>query len=257
MTHTDRPCHIITLKRREDRRREFLRLNQGKADFVFVEAVDGADLSREAMESDGLLAPRTQYVTQGALGCALSHRQLWEQCLDEAEPTYIFEDDACLAPGFMAQAAAALDQAGDVDILYFGYNLDQSLALYLAGDLVAMMKVSDSVVRGDGWLDRFAGSGGIAPGSVAVMRPLLLWGLLAYAITPSGAAKLLSQGFPLRNHDLSLPGGKGMSRGIDGSVLALIQQGAVKAACCFPPIVIGPNLDSDTEGGRKKPGDGP
>ena len=106
---------------------------------------------------------------------------------------------------------------------------------------------------GKGWLDGYSTPGGIAPTSVAVMRPALLWGLLAYAVTPAGACKLLSRCFPLRNHDLSLLDGAGVSRGIDGSILALVQQGVVKAACCFPPIVLGPNTDSDTEGGVNKP----
>lgn len=117
---------------------------------------------------------------------------------------------------------------------------------------MGLVQVNDAVTADAGWLEKFARDGGTAPRTTALMRPAVLWGLLAYAVSPAGALKLLRGCFPLRNHDLSLPQGAARSRGIDGSVLGLIQAQAVIAGCCFPPIAVGANDDSDTEGVNKR-----
>lgn len=244
-------CHVINLPRRADRRETFLRRNAGKAEFVFVDAVDGSSLDRRTLTEDGLLAADAHDVTDGALGCALSHRQIWQACIEEYRSFVICEDDAVLAPDFLRLASEAMASAPDCEIIYFGYNLDEPVALYLADGLMGMLRVADQVTADPHWLDRFGTVPGVAAARTTVVRPALAWGMLAYAVTPLGAARLLSRCFPLRNHDLLFPPGL-VSRGIDGSVLALIQAGDVKGGLCLPPIAIGPNADSDTEGGNKR-----
>lgn len=245
-------CHVINLKKRPDRRAQFLYLNDGLANFAFVEGIDGDTLSRNDLIDEGVLAGNAQHVTPGALGCALAHRELWLQAIEENQPVIILEDDAVLASDFSRLAPAAMAAAPNADILYFGYNFDQPLAVYAADGLMAVMRFAEEAVADAAWLESFAKRPGVAPTVTTVLRPTVLWGLPAYAVTPAGALKLLSEGFPLRNHDLSLPQGQSISRGIDGSILALIQTGEITAGCCFPPIAISPNNDSDTEGGLKR-----
>ncbi|MEW5726908.1 MAG: glycosyltransferase family 25 protein [Pseudomonadota bacterium] len=236
-------CHVISLARRPERREAFLRRNGGKAGFVFVEAVDGRGIEPGAAPAG---------FTPGAVGCALSHRAAWEACAESGRTLVVMEDDACLAVNFRAEAEAALDLAGHCDILWFGYNLDLPLALHLAPGVPAVVRPADAVTAGDGWLDAFAATPGVAAPRAAVLRPALLWGLLAYAVTPAGAARLLDGCFPLGVRDLTVPGGQAPSRGIDGAAMALVQAGAVTAACCFPPIAISANDLSDTEAVAKR-----
>lgn len=245
-------CRVISLPRRAERREAFLRRNGGKAGFAFAEAVDGREVDRARLEADGLLMPGTDAFTAGALGCGLSHRAAWEACVASGRPLVVMEDDACLAAGFRPEAEAALAVAGHCDILWFGYNLDLPLAVHLAAGVPAVVRPADAATTGDDWLDRFAAVPGVAPPRVAVLRPALLWGLLAYAVTPAGAARLLAGCFPLCSHELAVPGGRAPSRGIDGAVVALVQAGAVSAACCFPPIALSANDLSDTEGVAKR-----
>lgn len=239
-------CHVINLPRRSDRRRDFLARNAGLADFVFVEASDGSSLDRGDLVADGLLAADARHITDGALGCALSHRRVWLDCLESAQPMVVCEDDAVLAHDFSRLAAEAMASAPDCDILWFGYNFDQPLALHLADGLLGMMQVADRATTDAVWLESYARRPGVAPQRTAVVPPAMVWGLLAYAVTPAGALRLLSECFPLRNHALALPPDR-LSRGIDGSVLALVQDGRLSGGCCVPPIVVGPNSDSDTE----------
>ncbi|HLO76369.1 MAG TPA: glycosyltransferase family 25 protein [Magnetospirillum sp.] len=246
-----RKIHVINLPRRPDRREEFLRRNAGKAEFVFVDAVDGSQLDRASLVEDGVLAADAHHVTDGALGCALSHREVWLACLEAYEPVIVCEDDAVLAPDFLRLADEAMASAPECEVVLFGYNLDEPVSLYLADGLLGMMRVADQITADPLWLDRYGSVPGAAPSRTTVVRPAVVWGLLCYALTPLGAARLLSRCFPLRNHDLQFPPGL-VSRGIDGSVLALMQDGEVKLGCCLPPIAIGPNSDSDTEAGNKR-----
>ncbi len=245
-------CRVISLRHRAERRETFLRRNGGKVGFAFAEAVDGQNLDRARLEADRLVATGTDAFTPGALGCALSHRAAWQDCVASARPLVVMEDDICLAANFRPEAEAALAVAGHCDILWFGYNLDLPLAVHLAAGVPALVRPTDAATAGDAWLESFATVQGFAPPRVAVLRPALLWGLPAYAVTPAGAARLLAGCFPLRAHELAVPGGRAPSRGIDGAVMALVQAGAVTAACCFPPIALSANDQSDTEGAAKR-----
>jgi glycosyl transferase family 25 len=39
-------------------------------------------------------------LTPNELGCFLSHKKAWQDCVDKNIPTIIFEDDFCLLPHF-------------------------------------------------------------------------------------------------------------------------------------------------------------
>lgn len=244
-------CHVINLARRSDRRDTFLARNAGRAEFVFVDAVDGRDVDRAELIDEGVLAADAEQVTDGAVGCALSHRQVWLDCIEAAEPVIVCEDDAVLAHDFSRLAAEAMATAPECDIVWFGYNFDQPLAVHLADGLMGMMQVSDQNTADPRWLAAYAAQPGVAPARTTVVRPALVWGLLAYAVTPAGALRLLSKCYPLRNHALRLPPDLA-SRGIDGSILALMQDGEIAGGCCLPPIAVGPNSDSDTESRDKR-----
>jgi GR25 family glycosyltransferase involved in LPS biosynthesis len=45
-------------------------------------------------------------MTPGAVGCFLSHRRCWEECVRSGEALLIFEDDVVLAPNFRNIVAA-------------------------------------------------------------------------------------------------------------------------------------------------------
>lgn len=245
------PILVINLPRRTDRRETFLRRNAGKGPFEFLEAIEGSQLDRPSLVAEGLLAEDAHDITAGALGCALSHRRAWQRCIEDYRPVIVCEDDAVLASDFPRMAAEAVASAPECELILFGYNFDEPLAVLLADGLMGMVRVADQITADPLWLDRYGAVAGVAPVRTTVVRPTLAWGLLSYVVKPLGAARLLSRCFPLRNHDLVLPPGL-VSRGIDGSVLSLVQHGELVAGCCLPPIAVGSNDDSDTEAGNKR-----
>ena len=100
--------NVISLPARADRRAQFAAWNaRPGTEIAFVDAVVGAALDRTQLIAEGLVSADASHFSAGALGNALSHHKLWLQAAAASEPTFIFEDDACLRADFAAQAAGA------------------------------------------------------------------------------------------------------------------------------------------------------
>ena len=64
-----------------------------------------------------------------AIGAALSHRELWQQCLSRGEVIAVFEDDAWLRQDFEPQLDTLLQRAIGWDVMLFGCNTDTGIEL--------------------------------------------------------------------------------------------------------------------------------
>ena len=111
---------LISLKRSESRRPVAVgalsRLSY--LDWHILEGIDGLQLQntppeyREAKVTRLLGFP----LTPSEIGCFLSHRQAWVQCIEKDQPTLILEDDFCVAPNFEQVISALNHQDLDWDI---------------------------------------------------------------------------------------------------------------------------------------------
>lgn len=93
---------IVNLKRRTDRkeRTENLFKNENVKNYEFVEAIDGKELVATRYIIDLFKGNNFGY-KRGAVGCALSHYNLWKRLTDDSLDYYcIFEDDIELATNF-------------------------------------------------------------------------------------------------------------------------------------------------------------
>ncbi len=105
-------------------------------------------------------------LTPGALGCALSHKAIWEKVAREKlGRVLVLEDDAVLPEGFVRAARETLSQLpANWDFVYLGsgqYEFEEAI-------------------------------------TSCVVRPTRAYGLFAYAVTWTGCEKLLQGCFPLR-----------------------------------------------------------
>ena len=92
--------HVISLN--GDKFADFCRRNSRAAlSFRHFVAVDGAKLT-DSPQALGLLAPGIANYSGGALGCAMSHRALWQQAVSSGKTIAIFEDDAVVRHDFAA-----------------------------------------------------------------------------------------------------------------------------------------------------------
>lgn len=161
--------------------------------FELADAVDGSLLSRKSLKAE--VTPLGRHLlTPGMIGCFLSHRRCWQQCLRSAKPLLILEDDAILEQGgcggFRASLCASLDELQAIDpeweVLLLGamgmihpegwrmYGVNMIVGL-VAGTVRSPRRLSQSIH---------------VPG-----RPMCTH---AYVLSPMGAARLL-EAFPRAN----------------------------------------------------------
>lgn len=109
-------------------------------------------------------------LTYGALGCALSHRLIYQECANGIKPFLVFEDDIILHKDFDYKLQEIIDLLINdhyiFDIIYLGYN-----------EIANFSKTRINTV-----LSKPSG---------------LITGTYGYILSPSGAKKILNTIFPL------------------------------------------------------------
>ena len=105
-------------------------------------------------------------LTKGAVGCATSHKTIWEEVAKtKADLVLILEDDAVILPNFARKISAIISELPEEwDILYLGsgqYTIEKRISPHLA-------------------------------------QPSRIYGLFGYVLNWRGAQRLLAQCFPLR-----------------------------------------------------------
>ena len=223
----------INLARRRDRNERFLKTNSAIADFRRWEGVDGQDLRVEDLVRGDVLAEPLRSYTPGALGVAVSHRQIWEHCVAAGATVTAAEDDAVFNRHFADKAAGVLAALpSDWDIVLWGWNFDVMLHV----DLMEGMK--QSVM----WFDTAA----LGPRlcefqdrdyDVLPMRLLGAYGLVSYSVSPAGAMRLLKSCFPLKKERVPIAGLRRSlpNTGIDTVMNKYYRQ--MKSYVSFPPLV--------------------
>lgn len=100
-------------------------LSQRGLDFELVEAVDGSKLTQKELEElcDMATVSRLRWwLTNGAIGCALSHRQAYKKVVDQNLPyAFVVEDDIIL-PKDINELLNSLEQIikpDDIVLLYY------------------------------------------------------------------------------------------------------------------------------------------
>lgn len=234
---------VINLPSRADRRAQFLVWNErAGVEIAFVDAVVGASLDRAELVSRGLLAAENASFTAGAIGNALSHHALWTAAAQSEAPVFVCEDDACLRGDIAAQATGVVSQLpAHWDVVFFGYNTNAMIATQSPDGLKALLTFDESVKKVAGYFDRFARMAAPSPTALSCFQ---VWGTLAYAVSPQGAAKLLKLCFPLSVETEIVMFGQNRKLKpytLDGMINVALQRAPVSAYCVFPPLAVSSN----------------
>ena len=155
---------VINLNRRQDRKIHFLEKNS-LSDVSWIEAIDGNDLSIEALRADGLDTDRlwrdpfhNRKMTSGEIACLLSHREAWIECAQSNKPVIIFEDDAIVSNEFDEQYYESLTDT--YDFIYLSRNENEPEKVKPINDMLEV--------------------------------PAYPYNLTSYVLTPAGAKILIS-----------------------------------------------------------------
>lgn len=228
--------YVISLDRTPERLKRFREVNVGAEWIQHFAAVDGQSLEPRRLQQQGLIELPLQY-TAGALGCALSHRSLWERAVEAHEPVSIFEDDAELhgqASQLMSSLLAQLPE--DWDVVLWGWNFDTFVIADIPGGLSpVLLNFQQDTLRQKRqvYLQQ-----AIAP---TLLRATFACGIPGYSVSVKGARALLNQCFPLRDFELKLnkPRFSLPNYGID--VVMNTFYGQNQCYLCLPPLVVSPN----------------
>jgi len=187
--------HVIHLPEKTTRWDHFKKFNtQTDINFVVAPAVRGSELDKTLLADQRYINSPDLGFSAGAIGCALSHRKLWEKAIAEDTPLIICEDDAIFHPQF-AELYNTLSTRvpKDWDYLLLGWNFDSAVQLELFGGIHAFIgefsKDFLSVEKIGQFQDKL-----VYPNP---HKLLCAFGMPAYAISPRGAKKFLDRCWPL------------------------------------------------------------
>lgn len=190
--------NVISLKDSQKRRDEFIRWNADYIDFEFFDAVNGRTLE---LTDEIITQQAISVYPRGAIGCAMSHLALWDQCIESDEPMVIMEDDVFVSKDFRSHLTRVMDMLpDDWHILQLNYNCDSILAYWNTPYEIAV-----TFYTGRQFVDQdivnFQQSD-IYPG---IARLKMSYGGGCYVISPSGAKIMKERCFPLTDRLMNIP----------------------------------------------------
>ena len=231
---------VINLDRQPAKYESFLRRNAAsKLGFERLSASDGSRMSDGEVMAQQLVAPGTRF-TRGAVGCAASHRQVWSRVVEQGVPALVFEDDATVRHDINERLAELLPKLGNWDYVTLGYNIDSVLDIEFAPGMKSMMAFLPQHPN-----DQTDAAFQSSTTPVAGFRLNTCFGTPGYAVSPSGARKLLQLCFPMDNRKYKVPllGRELGAVGIDGMMNCIYP--SIAAYACFAPLVL-PRNDTAT-----------
>lgn len=134
---------------------------------VVLSGVNGETLNRSQIPTR---FPLHNSLTRGELGCYMSHLCVWRQVIDLGRPALIMEDDAIMDESTMQKVQAFYE---------YVTNLDPEWDIILLGRNERFLRNYKS----------FANN---------ISIPARSWGLFAYFVSPTGAARLKAKALPVR-----------------------------------------------------------
>ena len=228
------PAYVINLDRDTERAAAFFK--RAEAASLSVERVSGYDAAAHEgpFPADVVTAPN---YNKGAIGCALSHRALWQKCVDTG-PLIVFEDDAHMRGDFVTAVPQVMSRiTGLWDIVLFGYNTNAQLNLRVEGAFDTRIRFAPRFPT-DADLATFVASRDPA----VPFRLVSAFGNCGYAISPPGARKLLANCFPLDGRILNLPGLVAPIRVEHIDSMMNWFYPTLTAYACVAPLVLSPNV---------------
>lgn len=214
-------------------------------------AIRGAALDLAACVAAGLVTSDladSGSPDPGALGCALSHRRLWQEAAGTAAGMLVLEDDVVTHPALADWISVHHQDLLQHDITYFGLNLDSILTIVTPQGLQQTC-VFHPQYPDPAWIVE-ALAQTPAP-QVRLVRLLRAFGTCCYFVSPRGAATLLSSAFPLSMATTVVPLVSEAMPGssIDRRLNALFAQ--LQAWVTLPFLAYSPNDDSATQPGQQ------
>tara|TARA_B100001094_G_C18108369_1_gene759686 strand:+ start:406 stop:1122 length:717 start_codon:yes stop_codon:yes gene_type:complete len=148
------PIFIINLKRTKSRLEHF---ENFPFQFTRFPGIDGKTLDLKKVQKQGFLRysnlsntymnkqSKNKPLTLGALGCFLSHIQLWEKCISINKPILILEDDVTITSNFLSINEFLNNIPLNWDIIYVGYHNTKSIKKTLINKQLGIFQLHERI----------------------------------------------------------------------------------------------------------------
>ena len=239
-------CLAITLDPGGTRYQTFLEGNNHLQVETF-QGIKGEDLHKEEIISRGLATKElalSSLLTNGAIGCAASHKAIWDKASTGEKGYFVLEDDCYTHPRTTDFINYNLEPLMNVDICFFGINTD-SILQSVAPTGLASLSLFNPKHPSEEWIRNALSKTSVK--EVAMHRLIKAFGTCAYFISPSGAKKLSAEIFPLSLATTNIPliTDKMPAISIDRAGCRAYLQ--LEAYICQPFLAYTPNTDSTTK----------
>ena len=244
-------AHVISLNPSTSPRFQAFAQRNAHLPFTVFPGVLGKALNRTQLLADGVISPELlapTSATPGMLGCAMSHRALWERCVEAQVPFLILEDDTATHWEIVRYIEVHWEALNALQYLKFGVNTDS----------VMYAQTPEGLNQTSMWLLKYPPYDQIDQWlaktqlrDVRRHRLIYSFGNLAYWVTPQGAKLLLERTFPLSAKTTDIQGYfKIAGISLDRRLQAVF--GTMDAYVTVPFLAYSPNDDSATESFIKK-----
>ena len=239
-------CLAITLDPGGTRYQTFLEDNNHLQVEIF-QGIKGEDLQKEEIINQGLATKElalSSLLTNGAIGCAASHKAIWDKASTGEKGYFVLEDDCYTHPRTIDFINYNLELLMNIDICFFGINTD-SILHSVAPTGLASLSLFTPKHPSEGWIRNALSKTSVK--EVAIHRLIKAFGTCAYFITPRGAKKLTAEIFPLSLATTNIPliTDKMPAISIDRAGCGAYSQ--LEAYICQPFLAYTPNTDSTTK----------
>ena len=222
---------VISLKRTPERLARFRELNPDFATITVQEAHDGLLLDPSRMEAGRIIAPGLRY-SPGALGCLMSHVQVWTEVAASSPLkgwAFVCEDDAVICGPY--DECIPADEGWDIALL--GWNFDAPASVDILPGVTCTIGPNQAGLMANirnarGW-----------DYETDFLRLRRACGTVAYAISQRGARKLLDRLLPMRPGYVMMPQGPVENVGVDIALNSVYD--TINAYVAFPPVVVTAN----------------
>jgi len=231
---------VISLERSTDRKVVFDNYNSKYIKYTYHTAVDGKTVNIDMLDST-IFKKGSKNYSNTAIGCALSHLQLWEKCIELDKPIVIMEDDVIVSRDYNKHINNLMNNLvpKSWDIIQLNYNFDSVLSYNNTNyETCNCVFNKHKMTKTD--ITNFVNT----KINTTIAKLNFSFGMSAYVINPNGAKKLRDLCFPLENRILYVPFlQKIMSFTIDCMMNTIYKD--ILAYVCIIPFVITPHISDD------------
>ena len=232
--------YVISLERSKDRRDIFDSNNSKYIKYTYHNAVDGKLLNLNDLDKQ-IFTKGSKLYSTGSVGCALSHLQLWDKCIELNESIIIMEDDAIVSHNFNKHINNLMNIIfpNKWDIIQLNYNFDSVLS-YNNTNYETCNCIFNKTKLTQNHISTFVNS----KINTTIAKLNHCFGTSAYIINQSGAKILKESCFPLDNRILNIPFlNRLMCSTIDGMMNSVYKD--ISAYVCIIPFVITPHISEE------------